>query len=131
MTEIDGADPDLKNLPCQPCGWRLLIKPVDIEQTSSGGIVLANDTVKAKEYLRYVGKVVAMGHLCYAKSDFRQSEKTAPYPFCRVGNWVVFSKYAGQEIISRRDGNIQRYRLVDDDNVLAIVNDLSAIDIPL
>lgn len=116
------------NLPVRAVGWRLLIEPVAVKKQSDGGIILAAESVKAQEYLRYVGKVVDAGGLAYQDSKFGGT------PWCAVGDHVAYAKYAGQEVIvnpDTADGEPKRYRLINDDEVLAVIPDPSAIMIPI
>ena len=85
----------------QPLGERLLIKPIKEEKKTEGGIVLP-DTAKEKPMK---AEVVAVGPAVEDDSDFQ----------VRVGDKVIFSKYAGTEIkIDDED-----YIIIDKDDVLA------------
>lgn len=126
------TEADLQQLPVLPVGWRILIEPVEIKRQTDSGIALPEEVIKAQQHLRYIGKVVAMGPLCYAKDDFKVRPGDSPsYPFCKVGDWVAFGKYAGQEVIGKREGKATRYKLVNDDEVLAVVQDPDFIETPM
>jgi len=117
-------------LPVSPAGWRVLIKPVEIDGKSSGGIILAEESKKVMEHTRYIGQVVSMGPLCYAKEDFQKDGET--HAFCEVGDWVAFRKHSGQEVrMKNDDGSVTSYKVVNDDEIIAVVNDPNRIDIPL
>ncbi|MGH1372978.1 MAG: hypothetical protein ACRBBW_13140 [Cellvibrionaceae bacterium] len=117
-------------LPLQPAGWRVLIKPVAIDEKSSGGIILAEESKKVMEHTRYIGQVVLMGPLCYEKKDFQKDGETQA--FCKVGDWVAFRKHSGQEIrMKSDDGSVTSYKVVNDDEIIAVVNEPERIDIPL
>jgi len=116
------------NLPVRAVGWRLLVEPVQVRTQSDGGIILAAESVRAQEFLRYVGKVVDAGSLAYHDARF------GGQAWCAVGDHVAYAKYAGQEVIVNPDvpeGEPKRYRLINDDEVLAVIPDPSAIMIPL
>jgi len=99
----------------QPTGYRLLIKPVEIKQHSAGGIALPEMAQKAQEHLRHIGQVAAMGPEAYAHEKFTG-------PWCRPGDWIAYGQYAGQTLTVRGpDGPVQ-YRLINDDEVLAVVD---------
>lgn len=100
----------------EPLGWRVLIEPIAVEERTRGGIVLPDQAQKAKEHLNYVGKVVAMGPLCYRDPKFGDAG-----PWCQVGDWVAYGQYAGQTVLIRNrngDGAV-RMRLCNDDEILA------------
>jgi len=102
-----------------PAGWRILIEPIKIEEKTQSGIVLPTQAVEAKEHLRYIGRVVAMGPLCYKHSKFGPGQE----PWCAVGDFVAYGAYAGQEI-KVRDRAGQKFvslKLINDDEVLSVI----------
>lgn len=72
-------------------GRRVLVSPDPIEETSQGGIILAQDK-KMERAAVMRGTVLEVGHLCW--KDF-----TDETPWCEVGDWVMYSPYAGQVIV--------------------------------
>lgn len=99
----------------QPTGYRLLVEPVQVKQETAGGIALPEQAVKAQEYLRYIGKVVAMGPEAYQHDKFHGA-------WCEVGDWIAYGQYAGQELMVRSEDGPKKLRLINDDEVLARVN---------
>lgn len=91
----------------QPLGDRILIKIAPKQEQTSGGIFLP-DTVKEKSQ---VGEVAAVGP--GARNE--QGDRTAPQ--VAVGDQVLYSKYAGNEI--KIDGI--DYILLTEKDILAIV----------
>ena len=73
----------------KPLGDRLIVKPVDEEETTASGIVLP-DTAKEKPQK---GKVLAVGD---GKWD-EDGEKRIPLDVAK-GDEVLYSKYGGTEI---------------------------------
>jgi len=73
----------------KPLGDRLLVKPVDEEETTASGIVLP-DTAKEKPQK---GKVLAVGE---GKFD-EDGEKRIPLDVAQ-GDEVLYSKYGGTEV---------------------------------
>jgi chaperonin GroES len=105
-----------------PVGWRLLIEPIKVEEKTASGLVLPEQAIAAKEHLRYIGRVVAMGHLCYQHQKFVGADGAA-IKWCKVGDYVAHGAYAGQEI-KVRDKSGHRYvslKLLNDDEVLAVI----------
>jgi co-chaperonin GroES (HSP10) len=117
--------------PVRPTGWRILVEPIEVQRQTAGGILLAEESVKAQEYLRYIGKVVEVGELSYRDPKFRPHPNAPHAPWCKVGDYIAHGKYAGQEVIANVEGQQKRYRLLNDDEVLAVIDDPAAIVTPL
>ncbi len=91
----------------QPLGDRILIKPLEAEDKTKGGILLP-DTAKEKPQ---EGKVVAVG-----KGKTLESGKLESLEV-KVGDIVLYGKYSGTEIT--KDG--VEYLFVKEDDVLAVI----------
>jgi chaperonin GroES len=78
----------------KPLGDRLIVKPIDEEETTASGIVLP-DTAKEKPQK---GTVVAVGE---GKWD-EEGEKRIPLDISE-GDEVLYSKYGGTEITVEDD----------------------------
>lgn len=91
----------------QPLGDRILIKPLEADDKTKGGIVLP-DTAKEKPQ---EGKVVAVG-----KGRILESGKVEPLEV-KVGDIVLYGKYSGTEITKEGD----EYLFVKEEDILAIV----------
>ena len=98
----------------KPTGWRLLVLPFRMDEKSKGGVLFANETIDKQQVASQCGNVLAMGPDCY-KDEERYSEG----PWCKVGDWVVFARYAGSRI-QIEGGEV---RLLNDDELLATVED--------
>lgn len=122
MYTIESADWTGVDLPV-PVLWRLLIEPIRVEETTSGGIVLAPETQKAKEYLRYVGKVLAIGDGAYQHPKFTGIEINL-----QIGDWVVYQTYSGFDIrVHDATGRPRTLRFINDDEVMALAPDPNAL----
>lgn len=128
--QFEASDVPVEKLPI-PAGWRLLIAPVKIEQTSKGGIVIVDEAIKTAEYFRNTGKVLAMGPECYQHSKFNRgipvNERT-PVPWCRVGDIVQFSSYTGAEQTIVHDGKLSKVKFINDDEVISVISDPSILE---
>ncbi len=92
----------------KPLGEKVLIKRLEAEETTRGGIVLP-DTAKEKPQK---GKVLALGDGKLLDDGTRAEFQV------KVGDTVLFASYAGTEI--KVDG--EEMMLMDESDVLAILD---------
>lgn len=120
----------LNKLP-QPVGWRVLVGMIKIENTTEGGIALLDESVEKQEYLRSVGKVLAVGEDVYKHPKFQggiELSARTPQAWCNVGDIVLVGQYAGQTVrCVDEQGDVQKVKLLNDDEVLAVIPDVNAI----
>ena len=91
----------------QPLGDRVLIKRLEAEDKTKGGIVLP-DTAKEKPQK---GEVVALG-----KGRVLESGKVEPLEV-KKGDKVLFGKYSGNEITYKEE----EYLILKEEDILAII----------
>jgi len=91
----------------RPLGEKVLVKRVEAEGKTAGGIVLP-DTAKEKPK---EGKVIAIGDGRILKSGARAKVQV------KKGDRVLFSSYGGTEV--RIDG--EDYLLMSEDDILAVI----------
>ena len=97
-----------------PTGWRMLVLPFRMNEKTKGGVLLGTETIDRQQVASQCGNVLAMGSDCYNDKDrFKDG------PWCKVGDWVVFARYAGSRI-EIEGGEV---RLLNDDEILATVQD--------
>ena len=92
----------------QPLGDRILVKALEAEEKTKGGIVLP-DTAKEKPQ---EGKVVAVG-----KGKLNQDGKMIALEV-KVGDRILYGKYSGTEI-STKEG--EDYLIMREEDVFAVV----------
>jgi chaperonin GroES len=102
-----------KKLP-RPTGWRLLVLPFRIKEKTEGGVILGQETLERQQVASQCGNVLAMGSSCY-----NDRERYPNGPWCKVGDWVIFARYAGSRI-EIEGGEV---RLLNEDEILATVKD--------
>jgi len=96
----------------QPTGWRILMLPFKMGEKTKGGILMGQDTLEKQQVASQCGNVLAMGPDCYRdKNRYKQG------PWCKVGDWVMFARYAGSRI--KIEGG--EVRLLNDDEILATI----------
>ena len=74
----------------QPTGWRMLVLPFKMNEKTKGGVILGESTLEKQQVASQCGNVMAMGDSCY-----KDKERYPNGPWCKVGDWVVFARYAG------------------------------------
>ena len=92
----------------QPFGDRVVVKPVEREEISAGGILLP-DTVQEKPQ---EGKIVAVGPGRIGDDGKRIAMES------KVDDLVVYSKYAGSEL--KEDG--EDYLILMESDILAKIS---------
>ena len=97
----------------QPTGWRILVLPFKMNEKTKGGVIMNESTLERQQVASQCGNVLAMGSECY-----KDKERYPTGPWCKVGDWVVFARYAGSRI--QIDGG--EVRLLNDDEVLATID---------
>ena len=96
----------------QPTGWRLIVLPFKMDEKTKGGIIMNESTLEKQQVASQCGNVLAMGPQCYT-----DKERYPEGPWCKVGDWVIFARYAGSRI-QIEGGEV---RLLNEDEVLATV----------
>ena len=91
----------------KPLGDRIVVKPLEAETKTKGGIVLP-DTAKEKPQ---EGKVVAVGKGKVLENGTTQA------PEVKVGDKVLYGKYSGTSITI--DG--EEYLIVREEEIVAII----------
>lgn len=91
----------------KPLGDRLVVKPMEAEETTPGGIVLP-DTAKEKPQK---GEVIAVG-----PGKLLDNGKVEPIDV-KVGDTIYYAKYGGTEI---KIGT-EEYVILRQDDVLAVL----------
>ena len=96
----------------QPTGWRLIVLPFKMDEKTKGGIIMNESILEKQQVASQCGNVLAMGPQCY-----KDKERYPDGPWCKVGDWVIFARYAGSRI-QIEGGEI---RLLNEDEILATV----------
>ena len=96
----------------EPTGWRLIVLPFKMDERTKGGIIMNETTLEKQQVASQCGNVLAMGPQCY-----KDKERYPEGPWCKVGDWVIFARYAGSRI-QIEGGEI---RLLNEDEILATI----------
>ncbi|MCM8800575.1 MAG: co-chaperone GroES [Candidatus Omnitrophica bacterium] len=92
-----------------PLGDRILVKPLEAEEKTKGGIILP-DTAKEKPQ---EGKVIAVG-----KGRVLEDGKIQPLEV-KVGDRILYGRYSGTEI--KIEG--EEHLIIKEEDVLAIITE--------
>jgi co-chaperonin GroES (HSP10) len=102
-----------KQLP-EPTGYKLLIALPAAEETTTGGIVKAAETLQREEVGSICGFVMKMG------PDAYNDEKRFPNgAYCKEGDWIIMRAYSGTRFLIHG----REMRLINDESVEAVVED--------
>ncbi len=93
-------------MPLKPLADRVVLKPIEAEEKTKGGIVLP-DTAKDKPQ---EGEVIAVGPGRILDNGTKLT------PEVKVGDRVIYSKYSGTEV--KVDG--EEYLIIRESDILAI-----------
>ena len=97
-----------------PVGWRMVLFPLKLDSKTKSGLYLTDDTVEQSQVSTNICKVLKVGPEAY-----KDKEKFPSGPWCKEGDWVLITRYAGSRI--RIDGG--ELRIINDDEILAVVDD--------
>jgi len=97
----------------QPIGDRVVVRPLEKEQVTKSGIVIP-DTASGEKPQE--GVILAVGKGGIGK------DSTNPAEFLKVGDKVLFGKYAGDDVkLPTKDGKTVEVKILHLDSVLGIV----------
>jgi len=98
----------------EPSGYKLLIKPLEVQEKTESGIYMPDALKNAEQTASVIGFVVKMGPDAY-----KDEAKFPNGPYCEEGDFVIFRSYSGTRFKIEK----QEFRLINDDTVEAVVDD--------
>ena len=100
----------------EPLGDRVVVLPLEAEQVTASGIVIP-DTAKGEKPQQ--GVVLALGKGGVTDSNGNSND---PTKFLKVGDKVLFGKYAGDEVkLKDKDNKDVEVKILHLDSVLGLV----------
>ena len=117
MTEaaVNISDTDFEQQLPAPAGYKLLIALPQASETYEGSSILKSDKDRDLDHIMsIIGLVVDMGKQAYA-----DKERFPEGPWCQQGDYVMFRMNSGTRF---KLGGTE-YRLMNDDNIEAVVAD--------
>jgi co-chaperonin GroES (HSP10) len=101
-----------------PSGWRILVLPFTPKEKTSGGIIIAQESLDRLRIATNCGYVLKIGPLAY-----HDKEKYPTGPWCKEKDWVIFARYAGSRL-PIEGGEV---RILNDDEVLGTIPDPESV----
>jgi|OM-RGC.v1.029588783 Co-chaperonin GroES (HSP10) len=95
-----------------PMGYRVLVKPVEVESKTKGGLYLPDERVEKDSFARMNGRIVAMSDAAFNYD----SDVSKPM----LGDLVMFARYENNEVRGR-DG--ETYWLINDQSIMAVLDE--------
>ncbi len=95
----------------KPVGYRILVALPEMEEATEGGIVIPQSRVDDEQKASIATYVMELGPECYKHKKFFGAK------WCKPGDWVIASAYAGQPIML---GSVE-FRFINDDSVMGTV----------
>lgn len=110
------------NLP-KPAGWKILIKKKKPKEKSKGGIYLPDQAKEAESFMDISAQVVAVGPLAWC--DRETGERWKCERWANPGDWVIVPKFTQFKLII----DDEEYRFINDDEIIATIDDPSVIQV--
>ncbi len=101
-----------------PSGWRILVLPFTPKEKTSGGIIIAQESLDRLRIATNCGYVLKIGPLAY-----HDKERYPTGPWCKEKDWVIFARYAGSRL-PIEGGEV---RILNDDEVLGTIPDPESV----
>ena len=98
----------------QPSGYRILCAIPEVEDAYESGILKADATMNFEERLATVLFVVDLGPDCY-----NDPVKFPTGPWCKKGDFILVRPNSGSRLLIHG----REFRIINDDNVEAVVDD--------
>ena len=98
----------------QPVEYKVLIKPDTVEDQTAGGLYLPDSVREREGYSVDRGVIIDHGEGFFAE---------LPGPTPMIGDKVIFNRYAGTLITITDNGKAEKYRLCNDKDICAIIEE--------
>jgi len=98
----------------EPKGYRILCAVPQVDEEYEGGLLKADETRRVEEQTTVVLFVLKMGDQCYA-----DKERFPTGPWCQEGDFILTRPYTGTRVVIHG----REFRIINDDNVEAVVQD--------
>lgn len=110
------------NLP-EPRGFKLLIEKPKPKEKTDGGVLLPDQAIEAENYLSICAKLVKIGPMAW--KDRETGVWWRGGPWANVGDWLIIPKFTQ----FRMEIDDKEYRFINDDEVIAVIEDPTVIKV--
>jgi chaperonin GroES len=83
-----------------------------MKEKTKGGVIIADTSLERQQLAAQCANVLAVGPDAY-----RDKDRYPQGPWCKVGDWIIFARYAGSRI--KIEGG--EVRMLNDDEILATI----------
>jgi len=98
----------------EPTEFKVIIKPVKIEDVTSGGIIMPDITKDSEKHLMTKGEIISMSHLAFSYATDEEWDGNKP----QIGDGAMYAKFSGVHFeASNGDG----YILLNDKDIVATI----------
>ena len=102
-----------------PTGYRVLVKPLKVEEKTAGGIYMPDKEVDRESVANVIGLVLELGDDAYCDATRFPSGA-----WCKPGDYVLYKPYSGTRIVVKGE----EVRLINDDTILSVISDPGCIE---
>lgn len=96
-----------------PNGHKVIVKPDDAEKVSSGGIIYGGVDERLEKANMQIGVLVLYGNQAWRAF----SDDFTGLPWAEVGDYVMWSRFAGKTVVDPMDGI--EYLILNDEDIIA------------
>jgi len=100
-----------------PRGHRVIVHCIEIEGISEGGIVIPEEVRERHQFAMTMGYLVEAGELAWW--DWGEGENRGKQ-WAKPGQRVIYAKYGGSEFTQRVGNKTLHFRILNDEDILAI-----------
>ena len=94
----------------KPTGHHVIIKLLELEKKTPGGIILPTDKVKKEQAGGQFSTIIAVGDMAWSEYE---------KPWAKVGDIVVTVRYPGAQY--DHDGEDKYNRIINDDEIIGVL----------
>lgn len=115
-----GAPVSVNTSEFRPTENKVLVLPDPVEEVTKGGIIKPTASVTSEEWATTTGRIVAVSPLAFNYASPEEWEASGGAP-PKAGQRIIYAKYAGLRVKSKRDGN--DYVVLNDKDVCMTIED--------
>lgn len=103
-------------------GWKVVVLPRKGKTESAGGIDISA-AADSEAHLNYIGEIIDMGEAAFMARTKSGIDMSAWKRRPEIGDFVIYTPYAGMRIRRSGDGPLEWIILMNDTDIQAIIDD--------